>query len=61
MGNRDVEIDDRDLLRDDEELDEAAVSKAQKRFYCYVKLVKKVNIKIVVPELILLMLPRVLQ
>ena len=45
MGNRDVEIDDRDLLRDDEELDEAAVSKAQKRFYCYVKACKESKYK----------------
>jgi hypothetical protein len=41
MGNRDVEIDDKDLLVDDEELYEEAVSKAQKRFYCFVKACKE--------------------
>ena len=37
IGNPDVEIDGKDLLRDDEELDEVAVSQAQKNFFCFVK------------------------
>ena len=45
MGNPDVEIDGKDLLRDDEELEEVAVSKAQKRFYCFVKACKESKYK----------------
>jgi hypothetical protein len=45
IGNPDVEIDGKDLLRDDEELDEVAVSKSQKRFYCFVKSCKESKYK----------------